>query len=77
MQLRKPSRRTSNIRKFCNREPVRLKDDGTIGTLYDSFECRHAAVSESFKGSVGVHQKVRSFWLSCNCATHLARSPLR
>ena len=26
------------------REPVRVKDDGTIRTLYDSFECRHAAV---------------------------------
>ena len=60
MQLRKPSRQTSNVRKFCNCEPVRLKDDGIIGTLYDSFECRHAAVSVS-KGSVGVHQKVRLF----------------
>ena len=26
------------------RKPVRLKDDGTICTLHDSFECRHAAV---------------------------------
>ena len=47
------------------REPVRLKDDGTIRTLYDSFECRHAAVFESFKALVGVHQKARSFQLCC------------
>ena len=47
------------------REPVRLKDDGTISTLYDSFECRHAAVLKSFKASVRVHQKVRSFQPCC------------
>ena len=43
------------------REPVRLKDDGTIRTFYDSFECGHAAVFESFKALVGGYQKVRSF----------------
>ena len=42
-------------------EPVCLKDDGTICTLDDSFECRH----ESFKALIGVHQKVRSFQLCC------------
>ena len=61
------------------REPVRLKDDGTIRTLYDSFECRHAAVFaqcvcslgptlsylQSFKALVRANQKVRWFQLCC------------
>ena len=58
------------------RKPVRLKDNGTIRTLYNSSECRHPAVFvcslgptlsylQSFKASDKVHQDVRSFQFRC------------